>query len=325
VYERARFDEQIGESLLAEVPGDWCAAVLVLRIEEDDAGTVRCRQAVRGPGGNVFRPGPGTRAAVGELIEHLSLRDDVFRAANYAVAQQDGEWSLTADFTYDDTPPRAWSLPSLAEKYALVSCAKQLRLGRKVKHEHRELDLRLGELRYAESGLTLPALLMGTTFEKDATWHWGWVSREHPLERCIDSTSLHETGLRHGVPELMADVVPLDASKGHVLAAITASLTNASAYVRCPESTHAQFVAVHDDELDAQPLCTAENVEEILRATFDTGWVTKPLRALKHGLAMVGGTFAGSQDGAYVGELADGTPFRCEIGDNGKLAKVVTT
>ncbi len=325
VYERARFDQQIGESLLKEVPEEWCAAVLVLRIEEDGTGTLRCRQAVRGPGGSTFRPGPGTRAAVGELIEHLALRDDVFRGANYAVAQQDGESSLTADFTYDDKPPRAWSLPSLAEKYALVSCARQLRLKRRVKHAHRDLDLRLGELRYPEIQLMLPVLLMGTTFEKDATWHWGWVSRDHPLERCIDSTGVHETGLRHGVPELMSDVVPLDASKGHIMAAITSSLTKAAAYVRVSEGACAQFVAVYDDELAAEPLCTAETVEDVLRATFDTGWVTKPLRGLKHGIAMVGGKFAGSQDGAYVGELVDGTPFRCELDEHGKLAKVVTT
>lgn len=326
MYERARFDEQIGEALLEEIPAEWCGAVLVLRVEaEPGADGVRCRQAVRGPGDEVFRPGPATREAVTALLAHLATRDEVFRGANYAVATAAGEWALTAEFTFDRDPPRAWTLPSLAEKHALASCARQLRLGRKVKHAVRELDLLAGELRYPALDIAATVHLLGTTSDDDDTWTWGWAASEVPQERRVDGTALRRTGVVHAIPELLADVVPLDASRGHKLAAIGAALTGASAYVRCAEDGVAQFVAVSDEQLTARPLLPTSALEETARTMLDTGWVLNVRRALRHGLAEVGGAFVAVEDGAFLGTAPDGTPFRLDVDANGKLARLTTT
>jgi hypothetical protein len=91
---------------------------------------------------------------------------------------------------------------------------------------------------------TAPVQIVGTLDPFDGTWLWAW---DHPSVRpelAEHARLVRAWGLEHGVPELIARLVPADEDKAWRFAAVACELSRVQGVRRCPTERGVAFVTI---------------------------------------------------------------------------------
>lgn len=142
-------------------------------------------------------------------------------------------------------------LTELYHQHVAASFDKQMRLGDLVGDKARWwFDLEAGTLTF-DDDISFRIQIIGTESEHSNTWLWAWANETSgiPAERLIAAEAVRAFGEQHGVHELIAAQLPLDAIVfGHNLLTIVAGVLNANGYYRAPYEGGAAFLLIDDPD-----------------------------------------------------------------------------
>ncbi|YCK38090.1 DUF6882 domain-containing protein [Actinomadura sp. ATCC 39365] len=204
-----------------------------------------------------------------------------------------------------------------------TSLARQFALMDLLGNRPWSVDTHAGLISFGDD-LHFPLQFLGTESHTDQTWLWAWANAQSNLPPHLLRAAdwLRDHGRQQGIPELTEPSLPLDRADGHLLALLSAGLTN-RCYYRGPYPGGAVFVLLENvpDEVFApvrperalSVLGQALSTYELDHRTLVESFLTQQGWQVESGPGFVGGRHPG------------GSGLRAELDSQGRIGELEST